>query len=208
MSIRGIGRHARFLTAVATGLAVLGAASVAGLAPTRSPLLAADAMFLTYIALTVPLLRLTPDGLRRRAEMEDAGTTLIFLVAVLALGVSLWSIFVALNRDQTDAVELALGFAALPLGWTTLNTLAAFHYAHLYYGRADEADRGGLVFPGDSTPDPWDFLYFAFAVGMTAQAADVAVTRTDMRRAVLVHAVAAFVTNTTILALAVNVAAG
>jgi len=43
---------------------------------------------------------------------------------------------------------------------------------------------------------------------MTAQAADVAVTRADMRRAVLVHAFAASVTNTIILALAVNVAAG
>ena len=204
----GIGRHVRFLAAVAAGLAVLGVALAAGFAPSRSPLLAADVMFVTYIALTVPLLRLTPDGLRRRAEMEDAGTTLIFLVALLALGISLWSIFVALNRDQTDPVELALGFAALPLGWATLNTLAAFHYAHLYYGRADEADRGGLLFPGDATPDPWDFLYFAFGVGMTAQVADVAVTRTQMRRAVLVHACAAFVTNTIILALAVNIAAG
>ena len=74
----GIGRHVRFLAAVAAGLAVLGVALAAGFAPSRSPLLAADVMFVTYIALTVPLLRLTPDGLRRRAEMEDAGTTLIF----------------------------------------------------------------------------------------------------------------------------------
>jgi uncharacterized membrane protein len=139
---------------------------------------------------------------------EDPGAALIFLVALLALGVTLWSIFVALNREATDAVEIALGFAALPLGWATLNMLAAFHYAHLYYGRADEADRGGLAFPGDATPDPWDFVYFAFGVGIAAQVADVAVTRTQMRRAVLVHAVAAFVTNTIILALAVNIAAG
>ncbi|MGQ0563781.1 MAG: DUF1345 domain-containing protein [Gemmobacter sp.] len=208
MKVRGIGRHARFLIALGTGLAAYGLSWAAGLAPTRSPLLAADVMFVTYLALTLPLLRLTPDGLRRRAEMADAGTTLIFLVAVLALGVSLWSIFVALDRAQTDPVELVLGFAALPLGWATLNTLAAFHYAHLFYGRAEETDRGGLAFPGDATPDPWDFVYFAFGVGMTAQVADVAITRTEMRRAVLVHSVAGFVTNTFVLALAVNIAAG
>ncbi len=208
MTIRGIGRHTRFLVALAAGLAVLASALVAGLVPSRGLPLAVDVMFVTYLLLVRPLLHLTPDDLRQRAETEDPGAALIFVVALLALGVSLWSIFVAVRRDQADTVEMALGFAALPLGWATLNTLAAFHYAHLYYGRAEEADRGGLVFPGDATPDPWDFMYFAFGVGMTAQVADVSITRTDMRRAVLVHACAAFVTNTVILALAVNIAAG
>lgn len=202
------GRHVRFLIAVGTGVAVLALSLTTSLLPAHGPILAADAMFLTYLMLTIPLLRLTPDGLRRRAETEDAGAVLIFAVAALALGISIWAIFVALNRDQSNPVELALAFSALPLGWATLHTLAAFHYAYLYYGRAEESDRGGLDFPGDPTPDPVDFLYFSFVIAMSAQTSDVTVTRSELRGAVLVHSIAAFVTNTVILALAVNAAAG
>ncbi|HEY3147090.1 MAG TPA: DUF1345 domain-containing protein, partial [Dongiaceae bacterium] len=73
---------------------------------------------------------------------------------------------------------------------------------------SSEADRdaGGLNFPGKGDPDAWDFLYFSFVIGMTAQVSDVAVERADLRRLVLFHGVASFFYNTVLLALAVNVA--
>ncbi len=203
-----IRRHARFLIALGAGVAVLAATMATGLPATRAILPATDALFLCYLALCIPLAGLAPDALRRRAADADEGAGLIFLLAALAIGSSLWAIFLALNRSDTGAMETALALAALPLGWATLNTLAALHYAHLYYTPAQGADHGGLAFPGAQEPDATDFLYFAFTVGMTAQVSDVTVTSSRMRRAVLVHGIAAFTTNTVILALAVNAAAG
>ena len=55
-----------------------------------------------------------------------------------------------------------------------------------------------------TAPEPWDFLYFAFVIGMTAQTSDVTIATPRMRRVVLAHSVAAFFYNTVILALAVN----
>ena len=50
----------------------------------------------------------------------------------------------------------------------------------------------------------WDFLYFSFTIGMTAQVSDVVVTAGGLRRVVLLHSIGAFFYNTVILALAVN----
>jgi uncharacterized membrane protein len=96
--------------------------------------------------------------------------------------------------------------AGIPLGWLTLHTMASFHYANLFYARRDGVEARGLDFPGTDEPGPWDFLYFAFVIGMTAQVSDVAVTSPGLRRTVLAHGVAAFFYNTVILALAVNAA--
>jgi uncharacterized membrane protein len=100
----------------------------------------------------------------------------------------------------------------VPLGWFTLHTVAAFRYAHLYYtkrggGGNEPGDAGGLAFPETREPGTWDFLYYAFVVGMTAQVSDVQVLSTSMRRLTLAHSVTSFFFNTVLLALAVNIAA-
>jgi len=64
---------------------------------------------------------------------------------------------------------------------------------------------GGLVFPGRSDPGAWDFLYYSFVIGMTAQVSDVAVTSPALRRLTLAHSVVAFFYNTVLITLAVNV---
>ena len=45
----------------------------------------------------------------------------------------------------------------------------ALHYMHRHYG-APAASPRGLGFPGDGEPTFWDFVYFAYTVGMTAPA--------------------------------------
>ncbi len=57
-------------------------------------------------------------------------------------------------------------------------------------------------------PAYFDFLYYAFVVGMTSQVSDVQVTSREMRRLTLVHAVLSFGFNMLILALSINVVAG
>jgi uncharacterized membrane protein len=63
-----------------------------------------------------------------------------------------------------------------------------------------------LLFPGGQEPEPWDFLYYSFVVGMTAQVSDVAILTPRMRQLTLIHAVVSFFFNTVILAIVVNAA--
>jgi len=65
-----------------------------------------------------------------------------------------------------------------------------------------------LSFPDTAEPLFWDFVYFAFTIGVACQTADVATRQTDMRKLVTIHSVIAFVFNLVILGFAVNVSAG
>ena len=195
-------RHGRFLIAFGLGLAAGLAAWALSIAPDFALLTAADAFFLIYLVLTARIVGSTgPDDLRRHAEEEDEGVALILLLAALAVLVSVTAIFLVLNADASTLAARSLALVSLPLGWATVHTLAAFHYAHLHYREAP-----GMRFPGKGDPDAWDFLYASFTIGMTAQVSDVELATRPLRRAVLVHGVASFFYNTCILALAVNAA--
>jgi uncharacterized membrane protein len=92
--------------------------------------------------------------------------------------------------------------------WSFVHTSFAPHYAHEYYGEGANQRRGGLNFPGEEgEPDYWDFLYFAANLGATGQTSDVTITSRGIRRVALAHTILAFLFNTTILALAVNIGA-
>jgi uncharacterized membrane protein len=67
---------------------------------------------------------------------------------------------------------------------------------------------GGLVFPGGGEPDYWDFLHFSIVIGVASQTADIGFSSKGMRRTGTLHCVLAFVYNTVILALTINLVAG
>ena len=208
VGLQHIRHHGRFYVAALAGLTLWLAAWA--LHWPLPPLVGGDAFFLMYLALMVRFtLWITPDGLRRRASVEDEGIPLIILLALAAVVLSLAAIFAQLAREgRPDALDLSLVIASVPLGWATLHTIAAFHYAHLFYATdgEDVGDAGGVDFPGTKEPGAWDFLYFSFVIGMTAQVSDVTVHAAGMRRLVLAHAIVSFFYNTVLLALAVNVA--
>jgi uncharacterized membrane protein len=197
-------RHKRFLAALVFGGMVWAVSHQMPLDAVMSGLISANAFFLSYLTLMLAMiLRTLPQDLRRHAEADDEGAVLILAIALMAVVISLSSIFLVLNRASSSLMEAFFALASAPLGWATLQVLAAFRYAHLYH--APEPD-GGLSFPGAHKPGIWDFLYFSFVIGMTAQTADVSLTSTKMRQVVLVHSVGAFFFNTVILAMAVNAA--
>lgn len=199
-------RHRRFLLAFGFGIAVFGLAQRgAGLDGLVSALAGFDGFALSYLALMLPYAnRTTGADLRRHAAEGDEGTALILMLAVAAVAASVAAVVVIMARPAGAVGPLgaALALAAVPLGWAVVQTLAAFRYAHLHCSTKTRH----LTFPGTDAPDPWDFLYFAFTIGMTAQTSDVVVATGPMRRLVLGHAVLAFFYNTVILALAVNAA--
>ncbi|NGX99441.1 MAG: DUF1345 domain-containing protein, partial [Candidatus Afipia apatlaquensis] len=92
----------------------------------------------------------------------------------------------------------------IALSWAMIHTTFALHYAHDFYR---SAKAGGLSFPGGEDPDYWDFVYFSFVIGMTAQVSDVGVTDKIIRRTATVHGVVSFIFNTALVALMVNIAA-
>jgi uncharacterized membrane protein len=195
-------RHVRFLTAFGLGLAVMAATQGGGLDLAMRALMAVNVFFVTYLALMAWMtLTTSSEDLRRHSEQDDEGMALILALAVVAVGVALTSVFLVLNRSTDSAAETAFALAAAPMGWAMLHVLAAYRYAHLYYAPDPDA---GLNFPATTAPGTWDFLYFAFTVGMTAQVSDVVVTTAQMRRVVLFHSVGSFFYNTVILALVVN----
>ena len=201
-------RHGPFYAALAASLiAVL---VVAALSPRLLIEAGAVVFFLTYLTLIgLRLPQMTADYLKERAEEADAPAPVIMLVTLAAVMVVVVSLFLALNSERgRNALELVLAFASVLGGWLTIHTMAAIHYAHLYW-RPDTTteapdNRGGLEFPGSPDPVGYDFLYFSFVIGMTAQTSDTAITSTSMRKINLLHSIVSYFFNTVLVAAAAN----
>ena len=105
-----------------------------------------------------------------------------------------------------------LGAVTILLSWLVAHCVFAVHYAHEYFYEIEQREAPGLDFPGVADDrgelDYWDFCYFAFVIGMTAQVSDVQVRTRHWRRMVLVHGMVSFLFNAAILGLSINLLAG
>jgi uncharacterized membrane protein len=196
--------HWRFWAACGIGLVVYAAMLLASAPEPASA--AGDAFCATYLISCAHFVWVARKAdLSHRAHSEDEGMVLVNTVALFVATVNIVGIFMVLNSKSHDALSLVLALAAAPLGWLTLHTIWTFHYADLFYFNPDGREPC-LDFPGTKEPGPWDFLYFSFVIGMTAQVSDVQVLSSRMRKAVLGHSVISFAYNTVLIAMAVNVA--
>jgi uncharacterized membrane protein len=145
--------------------------------------------------------------IRRNAILQDDGRFLILMVTALGAFASIAAIVSELGAGHRSAPQLSLATATIALTWAAVHTTFALHYAHDYYRGAKP---GGLQFPSgdkDDHADYWDFVYFSFVIGMTAQVSDVGITDKTIRRTATAHGIISFVFNTALLALMVNIAA-
>jgi uncharacterized membrane protein len=158
----------------------------------------------------VPLIDAAPATMRRNAQANDANRELMLLLTGVVSLVILIAVGVAIGQHGgPNGVMIALLLATLLIAWLFSNLVYAMHYAHIFYlPDAAGKDQGGLDFPAEEEPGYWDFLYFAFTLGMTFQTSDVSVTATAMRRTVLFQCLAAFLFNLGILAFTINVLGG
>jgi uncharacterized membrane protein len=198
----------------------LGLAALVGLAtdlilrhfwpPAICAILAWNAAVFTFLFLTYQVLaERNIDQIRRRAATLDTAASVMMGLVVLAACVSLFGIGLNLHGPggvlpDYPSLRIALAGVTVFGSWSLIHTIFALHYTHLFYGRAKD----GLIFPGKSEPNYWDFMYYSFVVGMTFQVSDVQIASHELRRLTLVHGVLSFFFNTVILALAVSVGAG
>jgi uncharacterized membrane protein len=209
--------HPRLLGAVAVAIIVYFLLSDATETATRFLIAFGGGALVFLAAIWVMMARATPDGMRRRAEIEDEGRYTVLILSAAAATAILLTIVFELHgiKDLPPGLagfRVALAAATILLSWFFMNTMFALHYAHGYYGDSDPSSEykptGGLIFPGRAQPDYWDFIYFSFVVGMTFQVSDVQIEDHDLRRNVLAHGVLAFFFNVVILALTINIVAG
>jgi uncharacterized membrane protein len=167
-----------------------------------------DVFVAIYLVLVlIMMLRCDQHHIRRNAILQDDGRFLILTIAALGAFASIAAIIFELGASHRAPSELALATATIVLSWAAVHTIFALHYAHDYYRGSKP---GGLQFPsGDEHDhaDYWDFVYFSFVIGMTAQVSDVGITDKIIRRTATVHGIISFVYNTALVALMVNIAA-
>jgi uncharacterized membrane protein len=81
----------------------------------------------------------------------------------------------------------------------------SLHYAKLYYSEIDpgqvNVSRKGLVFPGNTEVDYWDFVYYSLTIAMCFQTSDVTINSAYMRRVTIFHATVAYLFALAILGL-------
>ncbi|MFC5389982.1 DUF1345 domain-containing protein [Brevundimonas bullata] len=145
---------------------------------------------------------------KRAAEMDQAGGAVLPL-SLLAAAASVFIIVMeAAGGGRPSAASALFSIAVIALSWLFVHVIFTLHYAHEFYAPADKGkgDRQGLIFPGEDDADYWDFLHFALIIGVANQTADIQISSQKLRRIATLHSLVAFLFNTVILALAVNMA--
>ena len=202
-------RHLRYRPALMTGLVVgllMGAASLLRFNAVSACLLGWDIGVVAYCLVFFFLsTRGTAADLAGRAAQWDEGPSGMLLVTVVAALASLGAIVVELAHahgapDAGWAESLAGG--TVLLSWLFIHTIFATHYAHEFWRQGK-----GLAFPGNPSPTYSEFLYFSFCIAVASQVSDVSTQTPGMRRLVLVHSLVAYLFNTAVIALGVNIAA-
>jgi uncharacterized membrane protein len=200
---------ARFLLFAVLLIAVAGGDMAWGARPHMALLIGFDVAASIFLASLWPLLSADVGAMRRTAAANDANRVGLLIISVLLSLVVLVAIGTLIARSDTlHWPDILLIVATLIISWIFANMVFALHYAHLYYLQAHGRDRCGLTVPDTAEPGYWDFVYFAFTLGMTFQTSDITINGAHMRHVVLGHSMAAFLFNMGILAFTVNALGG
>jgi uncharacterized membrane protein len=144
-------------------------------------------------------------AIQQHANQNDANRAILLVITALVSAVLLLAIAAETVGQRPQPFTKGLVIVTLLTAWLFSNAIYALHYAHLAYSRGEPDHCAGIEFPGTTYPVYWDFVYFAFTLGMTFQTSDVQVSDRAIRRTVIAHCLAAFIFNIGILAFTINV---
>lgn len=189
------------LLAAAAGLAVPAMGWSKGL------LAGFDVAALAFLASCAPAFAYDAKQMRRVAAKSDANRLTLLIISFLLTIIVMAAVVSELGqRDQLSGLDKILIAASLVMVWLFGNAVYTLHYAHLFYTADDKGkDCEGLEFPGSKQPLMWDFVYFAYTLGVAVQTSDVQITSPHIRKVVTAHCVAGFFFNLGVLALTINV---
>jgi uncharacterized membrane protein len=166
-----------------------------------------------YVALAAAMMIRSSKGhMRHRAQLQDDGKYAILGLTVVSAIASLIAIAfeLAVVKDLhgwTRGAHIALAGLTVLSSWSFIQIMFTLHYAHDYYLAACHGHKPGLAFPDDPDPDYGDFFYFSAVIGTSGQTADVSFVTKPMRRIGSLHCILAYLFNTTVLALLINIGA-
>lgn len=212
--VRLVRARPRLFIATATGIAVanLIPAAVSTHVGTRF-LIAWNAATILYVVMAVVMMvRSSEHTMRRRAQLQDDGQLMILLLVAISAVASLVAIGgqLAVVKDMHGLIKtahIALAGVTVISSWAFIQVMFALHYAHDYYAAMSHGRPPGLEFPKDDRPEYGDFFHFAAVIGTSGQTADVAFVSKHMRRVGSIHCILAYLFNTTVLALLINIGA-
>lgn len=165
-----------------------------------------DAAAILLLLLCAPLIHSRDSALvHEHARQNDANRTGLVLFTVIVVIVLLAAVGAETMDKRPEPLTKMLVISTLLLAWLFSNLICTFHYTHLAYRSGNKAVDSGINFPGTKTPVYWDFVYFAFTIGMTFQTSDVTISDARIRRFVTLHALGAFIFNIGVLAFTINV---
>lgn len=208
--------HARPRLFIATAIAVtVGVVLPPGFAvhPVTRVLVAWNIGTVLYVTLAATMMiRSSSQKMRYRAQQQDDAKLAILILVTLTAMASLAAMAgeLAVVKDThgfLKGAHLALAGCTVLSSWAFIQVMFALHYAHEYYAAACGGRSVGLRFPDDDDPDYGDFFYFSAIIGTSGQTADVAFVSQPMRRIGSLHCILAYLFNTTVLALLINIAA-
>lgn len=168
---------------------------------------------LLYVVLAAAMMiRSSQQHMRHRARLQDDGQRVILLFVAVGAIASLAAIAgeLAVVKDLHGLVKVGhIAIAGLTVlsSWAFTQVTFALHYAHEYYAAVSHGRSPGLQFPDDDDPDYGDFFYFSAVIGTSGQTADVSFVSKPMRRIGSLHCILAYLFNTTVLALLINIGA-
>jgi uncharacterized membrane protein len=177
------------------------------LMPAPALLMGWDIAALIYLVMVWgAVYRMNAEVTARMAGREDPSNPVAEIVVVAASIAALVAVGFALVRagqtiGSTKALLIGLGVVSVVASWLVVHTVYMLRYARSYYGEPT----GGIGFNEEDDPAYLDFAYFSFTIGMTFQVSDTNITRKDIRRVALNHALLSYLFGAVILATAINV---
>jgi uncharacterized membrane protein len=176
-------------------------------------LIAWNAATCLYVLLAaIMMVRSSEHHMRQRAQLQDDGRMAILVLVVISGVASLVAIAgqLVVVKDMHGLLKvghIALAGLTVLSSWAFVQVMFALHYAHDYYAALHRGLPAGLEFPHDDQPDYGDFFYFSAVIGTSGQTADVSFVSKSMRRIGLIHCILAYLFNTVVLALLINIGA-
>jgi len=157
--------------------------------------------------MTATATRLVFSGRRANRRQMVKRTMLMTFMSIGMLSFSVHDVHTASILPPN--IRILIYFTALFTTWMQLHIGFAIYYAKHYFSlnpapAADGPNPQGFVFTGSDEPVFTDFLYVAFAVGLTYAMSDVNLEDSRVRRMVLVHSIVSFLFYSTVISAMLN----